>query len=312
MAENFRIVPTILLTGFLGAGKTTLLNRLIDHYQDRKLAVLVNEFGDIGIDAELIPEGDFTTIELNKGSLFCICVRTDFIDAVARIATEIQPDLLLIEATGLADTTDMEKMLALPNISPFLELRAVVCLVDAGNFLKINSIFNAPASQVRDADLLLINKADQVSEKNLSELKQLLREMTTAEIMTSHFAQFDLSVLDHIVRPAASPSGAPGEGRPDPLESVSFEFEGDLAAPDIERFFDHMHSRVIRMKGFLNIKGQSHYFDATMDRYSLTRIPQKRETNRLVLIGKRLDKKDMSRQIRQILRIDNNFVIKVR
>ncbi len=312
MAENIRIVPTILLTGFLGAGKTTLLNRLIDHYHDRKLAVLVNEFGDMGIDAELIPKGDFTTIELNKGSLFCICVRTDFIDAVARIATEIQPDLLLIEATGLADTTDMEKMLALPNISPFLELKAVVCLVDACNFLKINSIFNAPASQIRDADLLLLNKADQVSKETLSELKQLLRDMTTAEIMTTHFAQFDLAVLNNIVRAASSPSGAPGEGRPDPLESASVEFQGELALEDVERFLDHMHSRVIRMKGFLNIKGHSHYFDATVDRHSLNPIPHQKETNRLVLIGKRLDKKEVSRQIRQILRIDKNFVIKVR
>ncbi|MBD3374569.1 hypothetical protein GF406_05975 [candidate division KSB1 bacterium] len=312
MAENFRIVPAILLTGFLGAGKTTLLNRLIDHYQDRKLAVLVNEFGDMGIDAELIPKGDFTTIELNKGSLFCICVRTDFIDAVARVATEIQPDLLLIEATGLADTTDMEKMLALPNISPFLELKAVVCLVDACNFLKINSIFNAPASQVRDADLLLINKADQVSDKTLSELKQFLSEMTAAEIMTTHFARFDLSMLDKMDRVSPDPSGAPGEGRPDPLESVSVEFQGDLDPSDVEQFLDHRDSRIIRMKGFLNIKGQSHYLDVTVDRHSLSRTPHQKKVNRLVFIGKRLDKENISWQVRQLLNVDRNFAIKAR
>ena len=110
------MIPTILLTGFLGAGKTTLLNRLIAHYGSRRLAVLVNEFGQAGIDGQLLRQGDYQLVQLNRGSLFCICVRTDFIAEVERIARQLEPELLLIEATGLADTSEMEKMLALPTL----------------------------------------------------------------------------------------------------------------------------------------------------------------------------------------------------
>ena len=105
-------IPTIILTGFLGAGKTTLLNRLIEHYNSERTVLLINEFGQVSIDGELLAEGNYEKIELNKGSLFCICVRTDFIFEVERIAKELKPELLIIEATGLADTSEMEKMLA--------------------------------------------------------------------------------------------------------------------------------------------------------------------------------------------------------
>lgn len=114
MDQRHGMIPTIILTGFLGVGKTTLLNRLIDHYRSRRTVLLLNEFGTIGIDGALLRQGNYTKVELNKGSLFCICVRTDFIMEVERIANEIRPDFLIVEATGLADTSEMEKMLALP------------------------------------------------------------------------------------------------------------------------------------------------------------------------------------------------------
>ena len=103
-------IPTIILTGFLGAGKTTLLNRLIDYYQSTRTVLLINEFGQVGIDGQLLAAGNYQKIELNKGSLFCICVRTDFIDEVERIATEMRPELLIIEATGLADLPTKQKV----------------------------------------------------------------------------------------------------------------------------------------------------------------------------------------------------------
>ena len=74
MAQGPHMIPTILLTGFLGAGKTTLLNRLIKFYKSKNTVLLINEFGKIGIDGELLVEGNYKKIELNKGSLFCICV----------------------------------------------------------------------------------------------------------------------------------------------------------------------------------------------------------------------------------------------
>ena len=75
------MIPTVLITGFLGAGKTTLLNRLIDFYASKRTVVLMNEFAEVSIDASMLKPGHYDLVELNKGSLLCICVRTDFIAA---------------------------------------------------------------------------------------------------------------------------------------------------------------------------------------------------------------------------------------
>ncbi|MDD3927836.1 MAG: GTP-binding protein, partial [bacterium] len=156
MAQIPVISNAILLTGYLGAGKTTLLNRMIAAYGHLRLAVLVNEFGSIGVDGARLGHGDYELIELNRGSLFCICVRTDFIEAVRRIGLEIKPDLLLIEATGIADTTEMERMMALPQVAECMRIRSVVCLVDPLTFGKVSTFLKAPATQVEKADLVVI------------------------------------------------------------------------------------------------------------------------------------------------------------
>ncbi|MGQ9560107.1 MAG: GTP-binding protein [Candidatus Oleimicrobiaceae bacterium] len=143
MAEGAAVIPTILLTGFLGAGKTTLLNRLIEHYRSRRMALLINEFGQVGIDGHLLRPGNYHKVELNRGSLFCVCVRTDFIAAVDYIGRKLKPELLLTEATGIADTAEMEKMLALPVLRAHVQLLACICLVDCQSFLKVKDVLRA-------------------------------------------------------------------------------------------------------------------------------------------------------------------------
>ncbi|MBC2745103.1 MAG: hypothetical protein HGJ93_19285 [Desulfosarcina sp.] len=93
-----------LITGFLGSGKTTLLNRIIQSFpKDRKLMILMNEFGDIGVDGTLVDDDDLAMLEISKGSIFCVCVKTDFIKGLMDIAQRMQPDVLIIEATGVAN-----------------------------------------------------------------------------------------------------------------------------------------------------------------------------------------------------------------
>ncbi len=101
--------------------------------------LLINEFGQVGIDGKLLVEGDMKKVELNKGSLFCICVRTDFIDEVERIATELQPELLLIERRSGGLLQRWENMLALPNLHEKIHLQACVCLSTARTFSKSKS-----------------------------------------------------------------------------------------------------------------------------------------------------------------------------
>ena len=103
-----------LISGFLGSGKTTFLNRIIHAFPDnRSLMILMNEFGEMGLDGALVENDELDMLEISKGSIFCVCVKTDFIKGLTNIAQNIQPDVLIIEATGVANPSDLKRDLRL-------------------------------------------------------------------------------------------------------------------------------------------------------------------------------------------------------
>lgn len=285
------MIPTILLTGFLGAGKTTLLNRLIEHYQSKRTVLLINEFGKVGIDGELLVAGNYQKIELNKGSLFCICVRTDFIFEVEKITTQIKPELLVIEATGLADTSEMEKMLALPNLKNHIQLKACICVIDCQNFLKIKDILRAPVTQIQSADMVLLNKIDLVTEDQIEQVQSAVKLISpNVPILRTQFAEISFTELEKISHPAIDSEGDLGEGRPDPVASITLEADGNFTHKSWDQFRNFVGSNVMRMKGFVIIDKKSYYVDETMDQLSLRAIDtEHRPGNRLVIIGRKLD-----------------------
>jgi G3E family GTPase len=295
MAQESAMIPTILLTGFLGAGKTTLLNRLIDHYQSRRTVLLVNEFGQVGIDGELLRAGDYTKIELNKGSLFCICVRTDFIAEVERIAKELTPDLLLIEATGLADTSEMEKMLALPTLRDKIELHSCICLVDPTSFHKIKSTLKAPISQVKSADVIILNKTDRVSEATVEETLAEIRALAPhVPILTAQYADIPLNIIDTVQRPRADAEGELGEGRPDPVISLTLLGRGRVSRSDWDDFTALFADSSMRVKGFVTVDDTVYHLDATPDDWSMIASEHHSQgTQRLVIIGQNLPTKEI-------------------
>lgn len=287
MVERSRIIPTILLTGFLGAGKTTLLNRLIEYSSGTRTVLLINEFGKAGIDGELLREGDYQKIELNRGSLFCICVRTDFIAAVEKIAHEIHPERLIIEATGIADTSEMEKMLSVPTINNTIQLDTCLCVLDCTTFLKIKDNLRAPITQIKSADLVLINKIDLVSESQIQQIEALVQEISpSVPMIRTQFAAFPLEKLETFRHPTLLDSGAPGEGRPDPLFSATLEADGSFTQESWQTFQRTLRKDIIRLKGFITIEKETYYVDATLDRFSMVST-NRIETgkNRLVVIG---------------------------
>ena len=282
-------IPTIILTGFLGAGKTTLLNRLIEFYQSERTVLLINEFGQVGIDGELLKVGNYEKIELNKGSLFCICVRTDFIFEVERIAKELKPNLLIIEATGLADTSEMEKMLALPNLQEAIELQACLCVVDCQNFLKITEFLTAPVSQVKHADLALINKIDLVPAEQVEQVVEAVREIAPdIPVIRTTYVDFPLEHLKTIRHPDLHVTGEPGEGRPDPVASFTLEADGHFSRESWETFTALIKPDFMRFKGFFTLDGETFHVDATGESWSITPTTKiEPGTNRLVVIGQR-------------------------
>jgi G3E family GTPase len=258
--------------------------------------LLINEFGKVSIDGELLIAGNYEKIELNKGSLFCICVRTDFISEVEKIALRIKPELLIIEATGLANTSDMEKMLALPNLINYIHLQACICLVDCLNFPKIKDILEAPITQIQSADLVLINKKDLVSEQQMNQVIDAVKEISSrCQIVPTSYADFPLGMLSEVQHAKALLTAEPGEGRTDPVHSITLERMGCFTQQSWQEFKSSLASNIMRLKGFIFLDDQCYYVDATMDQWHLEKRNMREDRrNRLVIIGQNLDQEQIA------------------
>lgn len=181
-------IQVILLTGFLGSGKTTFLNRLIAATPpERKLLILVNEFGEIGIDGTLLEKNaagqDFEVIELNKGSIFCACIKADFITALLRIAQDLKPDLLVMEATGVANPADLRRDLALPAFRGVFELVAQICLLDARHFIPAYNTFVSLEKQLESSTCFIINKTDLATPEDIAVIRRIVESHHPAPLI---------------------------------------------------------------------------------------------------------------------------------
>lgn len=169
-------IPVYVLTGCLGAGKTTTLNGLLDTpwLSQCSVALIINEFGSEGIDGDLVRPGAYRRFDLNRGSLFCICIKTDFLKTLQAIAEE-PPDLVLVEATGVAEPTDLEAFIDEPHLAGRFRVAATVCVVDALNFVRVAAFMRSAQSQVRQADGIAIAKTDLIAAEEADALAGVLR-----------------------------------------------------------------------------------------------------------------------------------------
>jgi G3E family GTPase len=166
----------ILVTGFLGSGKTTFLNRLLQALgQGRKVLVLVNEFGQVGVDGALVDAREGEVLEISKGSIFCICVKRDFIKALYKVATEIKPDVLVMEATGVANPADLKMDLRLPLFQDRFHLLEQICVVDASSFEEEYKVYASVEKQISTSSLFIINKVDLVHPDKVQRVKELIK-----------------------------------------------------------------------------------------------------------------------------------------
>ncbi|MEO0838893.1 MAG: GTP-binding protein [Cyanobacteria bacterium J06643_5] len=177
MEETKKGLPVTIITGFLGSGKTTLLNHILTNQQGLKTAVLVNEFGEIGIDNELIVSTDDNMVELNNGCI-CCTINSDLVDAVYKVMERQENiDYLVVETTGLADPLPVALTFLGTELRDLTRLDSIVTMVDAANYSV--DLFNSEAafSQIAYGDVIVLNKADLVNEADLDALEIKVRDI---------------------------------------------------------------------------------------------------------------------------------------
>jgi len=201
-----RKIPVTILTGFLGAGKTTLLNYILKENHGRKIAVIENEFGEVGIDGDLVLSSETEEIyEMVNGCVCCTAeVREDLVRIVRElVARPVRLDHILIETSGLADPYPVAQSFFINDpIADEVELDAIVTMVDAKHVaqhledLQLDGVDNQAVDQIVCADRIVINKVDLVSADEVAALSAKIRGLNaTADLVTSSYAQIDLSKI---------------------------------------------------------------------------------------------------------------------
>jgi G3E family GTPase len=195
---RLRKIPTTVVTGFLGAGKTTLVNYILDSTRPMQFGIVVNEFGEVGIDGQLIVADEEAVVEINNGCV-CCTVRTDLVSSVTQLLTRFGDRLerLVVETSGLADPAPvLQTFLADPDVRERVELESVVAVVDACHAL-VQLDDEIAREQVVFADRIVINKTDAVSPAALDKLIETILSLNPTAIVD--FARHSRVAVDSLL-----------------------------------------------------------------------------------------------------------------
>lgn len=327
------IKPTTILTGYLGAGKTTFLNHLLDATPDTKYAIIENEFGEQGIDSELIIRPEANIMEINNGCLCCTLNENLFEILKLLFDKREEYDEIIIEATGVANPTGLAApFVSHPAIKKHFPLTRIICLVDAELIEQQLAETEEALFQITYSDLILINKADLVESTQLAALEQKLQKLNPlAKILIGQHGDFTLShesqgsplfhdlflsetngnqtVADPVDLPLAEPIPHQPHVHTETVKSLTLRYEGEfdqqMLSHQLFLYLTFQAKGLYRMKGKVWLAGQDqpHIIQSVGSRLDITKCitsdPSSDKESKIIFIGKGLMREGLDRLLRR-------------
>ncbi|MGK7938930.1 MAG: GTP-binding protein [Crocosphaera sp.] len=322
-------MPVTIITGFLGSGKTTLLNHILTNNKQLKVAVLVNEFGDIDIDSQLLVSIDENMVSLSNGCI-CCTINDDLVEAVYQVLEQGDKiDYLILETTGVADPLPIALTFFNTELRDLTRVDSILTVVDAETFTSEHFKSEAALRQITYGDIILLNKTDLVSSEKVKQLEADIHQIKSgARIIHSQYTQVPLplildidlnddeafkteEIIDHDHHHHYDDHDHEHDHHHsdhltvDGFVSICFESDRPFILEKFQNFFlDDLTTNVFRAKGILWFQESQlrHIFQLSGQRYSMNTDQWKTiARNQLVLIGRDLDREILRKQMTQCL-----------
>lgn len=293
-------IPFHLISGFLGSGKTTLLKRIIEQYSAQtKIGVIQNEFAPANIDgAELKKSGKFNLLEINNGSVFCVCLLSDFVRSLEKFISEIKPEIIIIEASGLSDTTSVAEVISTGSLAQKIILSSNWCIVDAQNFSKPGLMKQRVLHQVRMADVVVINKTD-LANDGTEKIKEEIKKINPfAEVKETTYCSIDFQLGNTAINKFYF-GGVKTMARPE-VNSMVIKSGRKLSRDALQLFLNEWAPKAYRIKGFVNLKeGKTAAVQCTFGTVEITEINDAFHPTELVAISEQFTMREWNKAFKE-------------
>ncbi len=246
-------IDLYLLTGFLGSGKTTFLKSILEHAGDKKVGIIMNEFGKVGIDGDLVKDKASELIEINRGSIFCSCLQLSFVESLKDMS-EKPIDVLFVEGSGLADPSNIGEILEATEIliGEIYNYAGSICIVDAVNFLDQIKDTETLERQIKHSHLAVVSKTDLTD--NFDVIKATVISHNQAiEVVQSDMGRLPFNFFETWHKDVSVIKDETTNKVENKPKTLSLDIHAPVDQTQLELFLTTLSEDAFRMKGFVEL-----------------------------------------------------------
>lgn len=282
-------IELYLLTGFLGSGKTTFLTNVLNDLSNERVGVIMNEFGRIGIDGEIINKSGLELVEINRGSIFCSCLKLNFAQAMVEMADR---DLkyLFVESSGLADPSNIgEIMEGVKYVKgEVYKYKGAICIVDGVNFLEQLKDLETVERQIKHCHLAVISKVDLIDNDTLAKIIEKIKSINPiVPIETANLGKLNYDFLhENLMKNQWAKSEDTTNAPETKPKTLVLTYDGEIKKEELLKFIDSIVNDSYRLKGFLKLEDGWNQVDVVGKRVDFKLVNEEHENSQFVIISK--------------------------